>query len=96
MRITFRFKYPLAQTMMFEKEHHKNLRFTLSEKRELLRNAVSIWMLVDGKLVGETYGIPSNADRAEGLRATRTIRATSTAIRTPSLVSTKGRGTARF
>jgi hypothetical protein len=66
VRITFKFKYPISRTMLFEKEHHKNLRFTLAEKRELLKNAITIWMLVDGKLVGETYGIPSSGNRDEG------------------------------
>jgi GNAT superfamily N-acetyltransferase len=44
--------------MAFEREYHPNLRLTLAEKRELLRNAVAIWMLENGKLVGETYGVP--------------------------------------
>ena len=44
--------------MAFEREHHPNLRLTLREKRELLKSAIAIWMLEDGKLVGETYGVP--------------------------------------
>jgi len=58
--ITFRFTYPISQTMAFEREYHPNLRLTLSEKRELLKRAITIWMLEDGKLVGETYGLPLN------------------------------------
>ncbi len=58
MCITFRFKYPISRTMVFEKEYHKNLRFTLGEKRQLLRHAVTIWMFGSGKLMGETYGLP--------------------------------------
>lgn len=44
--------------MAFEKEHHPNLRFSLREKRELLKGAVTIWMFDHGKLVGESYGLP--------------------------------------
>lgn len=43
--------------MDFEREHHENLRFTLPEKREILREAVTIWMLEDEHLIGETYGM---------------------------------------
>jgi hypothetical protein len=58
--ITFRFHYPIERTMAFELEYHPNLRLKLPEKRDLLlrRSAITIWMLVDGKLVGETYGVP--------------------------------------
>jgi hypothetical protein len=68
VRITFRFDYPLSRTMDFEEEHHKNLRFTLGEKKALLKNAITIWMLVGENLVGETYGIPldNKEDRPEG------------------------------
>lgn len=70
MHITFRFKYPLSKTMDFEKEYHPNLRFTLAEKKSLLRRAIVLWMFVDGELVGETYGIPISkmgpAERPEG------------------------------
>jgi hypothetical protein len=61
--ITFRFHYPIERTMAFEREYHPNLRLKLPEKRELLmgKSAISIWMLVDGKLVGETYGVPWGA-----------------------------------
>lgn len=63
MAITFRFHYPIERTMAFEREYHPNLRLKLPEKRELLmgKSAISIWMLVDGKLVGETYGVPWGA-----------------------------------
>jgi len=55
--ISFRFHYPIERTMEFEREYHPNLRLTLPEKRELLKSAITIWMLEDGKLVGETYGV---------------------------------------
>jgi GNAT superfamily N-acetyltransferase len=59
--ITFRFHYPIERTMAFEREYHPNLRLTLPEKRELLQSAITLWMLEDGKLVGETYGVPWGA-----------------------------------
>jgi hypothetical protein len=43
--------------MAFEREHHPNLRFSLREKRELLKDAITIWMFDRGKLVGESYGV---------------------------------------
>jgi len=46
--------------MEFEKEYHHNLRFTLHEKRQLLKNAVTIWMFDHGRIVGESYGVPLN------------------------------------
>jgi len=63
LAITFRFHYPIERTMAFEREYHPNLRLQLPEKRDLLmgRSAITIWMLVDGKLAGETYGVPSGA-----------------------------------
>jgi GNAT superfamily N-acetyltransferase len=67
LAITFRFRYPISRTMAFEREYHPNLRLTLPEKRELLKRAITIWMLEDGKLVGETYGVPwgGTTDMAE-------------------------------
>jgi GNAT superfamily N-acetyltransferase len=56
--ITFRYKYAISRTMAFENEYHSNLQLSLREKREMLKRAVVIWMFVDGKLVGETYGMP--------------------------------------
>jgi hypothetical protein len=57
MAITFRSHYPIPRTMDFEKEYHPNLRLSLPEKEHLLKHALTIWMLEDGKLVGETYGV---------------------------------------
>jgi hypothetical protein len=60
MLITFRFKYPISRTMVFEKEYHPNLQFSLREKRQLLKNAITIWMFNRGIIVGESYGVPLN------------------------------------
>ena len=58
VRLTFRFTYAIDRTMAFEREYHPNLRLSLAEKKQILRHATTIWMLEDGKLIGETYGIP--------------------------------------
>ena len=58
MALTFRSHYPIPRTMDFELEYHPNLRLSLPEKEHLLKHALTIWMLEDDKLVGETYGIP--------------------------------------
>jgi len=63
VRITFKFKYPIARTMAFEKEYHENLRLTLEEKRWFLKGAITIWMFDGNRLVGETYGVPLGEDR---------------------------------
>jgi hypothetical protein len=39
-------------------EYHPNLRLNLTEKKNILRHALTIWMLQDDELIGETYGIP--------------------------------------
>lgn len=58
MAITFKYKYAISKTMGFESEYHSNLQLSLREKRHTLKRAIVIWMLVDGKLAGETYGMP--------------------------------------
>jgi GNAT superfamily N-acetyltransferase len=60
VRISFRFKYAVAQTMAFEKEYHRNLQYSLEEKRALLKGAIAIWMFDEGEMVGEAYGVPLN------------------------------------
>jgi hypothetical protein len=60
MLITFSFEYPISRTMAFEKEYHPNLRFSLRQKRQLLKDAIKIWMFDHGRIVGESYGVPLN------------------------------------
>jgi hypothetical protein len=58
MKITFTHFLPIKQTMRFEKLFHPNLRLNLQEKKDMLRQQwTSVWMLVDGRLAGETYGM---------------------------------------
>jgi len=56
--LSFRFDYPIERTMAFEREYHPNLRLNLAEKKQILRHAITIWMLEGRALIGETYGIP--------------------------------------
>src|SRR5712692_6752530 len=46
--------------MVFEPVHHKALQLDLSGKREIWDKpgSIFVWMFVDGKLVGESYGFP--------------------------------------
>jgi GNAT superfamily N-acetyltransferase len=58
--IKFDYTVPLEKTMEFETVYHPNLQLELSEKREVWNTpgAFFVWMLVDGELAGESYGIP--------------------------------------
>jgi len=55
--LRFAQRWDVPQTLVFEREcFHPNLRMTLSEKRELLRDALVFWMHDGRALIGETYG----------------------------------------
>jgi GNAT superfamily N-acetyltransferase len=58
--IKFRYDVPLEKTMAFETVYHERLQLTLSGKRKYWDKpgSVFVWMLVDGELVGESYGFP--------------------------------------
>jgi hypothetical protein len=58
--IRFQYDVPLEETMEFEAVYPQNLQMTLPAKRALLKTsgAVVVWMLVDGVLAGESYGVP--------------------------------------
>jgi len=58
--IIFKYALPIDQTMAFEAVYHENQRLDISQKQQIRDAPGSIfaWMLVDGELVGETYGIP--------------------------------------
>jgi GNAT superfamily N-acetyltransferase len=58
--IKFAYDVPLGQTMEFDSIYPEGLQFALSEK-ELIRSmpgGIFVWMLVDGALAGEAYGVP--------------------------------------
>jgi hypothetical protein len=69
--IKFKYDVSLDQTMAFEAIYHKALQLDLCSKKDLwdIAGSVFVWVLLDGELVGESYGIPvANADESiEGL-----------------------------
>lgn len=58
--IKFRYDVPIDQSMVFEGVYHENLQLDRVEKEEIrdILGSVFVWMFVDGKLAGESYGIP--------------------------------------
>jgi GNAT superfamily N-acetyltransferase len=63
VRLAFTDRWPLRETLVFERRYHPNLAMSLSEKREVLRErgALVVWMYELGRrsrLIGETYGVP--------------------------------------
>jgi hypothetical protein len=46
----------VKDTMIFEELFEEKLRLGLEEKRTILNHAYAVWMFVNGKLVGETFG----------------------------------------
>jgi hypothetical protein len=73
--ITFKYKVPLDQTMVFEEVYHENLKLDPTEKEDIseVEGSIFVWMFVNGELVGESYGIPANRDKPiEGLGLTET------------------------
>jgi GNAT superfamily N-acetyltransferase len=58
--ITFKYDFPLEQTMAFEAVYHEAEQLDLSKKQKFwdAPGSIFVWMLVDGELAGETYGIP--------------------------------------
>lgn len=57
MILTFKSSIPTRDTMFFEELFEEELRLSESEKYEILAKGYPVWLLVDGKLIGETYGI---------------------------------------
>jgi GNAT superfamily N-acetyltransferase len=63
IRVAFTDRWPLRETMVFERRYHSELAMSLADKRDLLqeRNVLAVWMYVPGRrrrLIGETYGVP--------------------------------------
>jgi GNAT superfamily N-acetyltransferase len=58
--IRFRYDVPLAETMDFEAVYHQALQLDLPQKEKfrITPGAIFVWMYVDGKLAGESYGFP--------------------------------------
>jgi len=76
IRLSFSSRWNIKETMVFEACFHKNLRLSLSEKRELLKASECVW-LYDGRtknLIGETYGTPVSYALRDVDEATEDIR----------------------
>lgn len=59
MKITFKDNVNVSETMVFDELFEESLQLDEEEKLTLLQQSTAaVWMLVDGKLAGETYGIP--------------------------------------
>ena len=58
--IQFNYAVPLERTMVFETVYHPGLQLELRQKQEVwdTLGAFFVWMMVDGQLAGESYGIP--------------------------------------
>lgn len=70
--ITFRHEVPVSKTMAFERLYHYNLAFDYRGKCEILKKqAIKVWMFVDGRLAGETYGmrLGDSDEQIEGTEA---------------------------
>jgi GNAT superfamily N-acetyltransferase len=57
MVTTFYKNIPIEETLIFEDIYEKNLRLSLERKKEILTKGFAAWMMVDGILAGEIYGI---------------------------------------
>ncbi len=74
MRITFKYALPLTSTMMFEAIYPEPLQMDIEDKIALQTpDSIWVWMLIDGKLVGESYGVPTSQldEPIEGLNGTK-------------------------
>lgn len=63
IRLAFTDRWPLRETLVFERRYHPNLAYSLGDKRALLREAgvLVVWMYEPGRqrrLIGESYGAP--------------------------------------
>lgn len=67
MKISFHNTFDIEDTMEFEELFEPELRLESGEKRVIINHGYVVWMCVDGKLAGETYGItPSELFRKTG------------------------------
>ncbi len=71
IRLAFTDRWPLRETMIFERRYHPELAMSLADKRDVLqeRNALAVWMYVPGRrrrLIGETYGVPAGYEWVVG------------------------------
>jgi hypothetical protein len=55
--ITFIPKIPTRDSLIFDKCYEPELQLDLDEKSKLLNSAIAAFMLIDGVLAGETFGV---------------------------------------
>jgi GNAT superfamily N-acetyltransferase len=60
LKLAFASTWPVKETMVFERLFHPKLRMSLGEKRDILRDAIAVWMYdaTRGTLIGEIYSTP--------------------------------------
>lgn len=72
MITTVKSELAVSKTMAFEDLFHENLAFDKTDKSEILaRSDIKLWLFVDGKIAGETYGmaVPKIGEDLEGCSA---------------------------
>jgi ribosomal protein S18 acetylase RimI-like enzyme len=63
MKIIFRTGLSARLTECFEDQYEESLQLPREDKDEILQKGLSVWMFVDGKIAGESYGIcPADLD----------------------------------
>jgi GNAT superfamily N-acetyltransferase len=50
----------LNESMVFDDVYEPELQLEIEEKAELLKDAITIYMFVGGKVAGETFGLPTD------------------------------------
>jgi hypothetical protein len=69
IRVAFTDRWPLRETIVFERRYHPELAMLLADKRDVLRErgALKVWMHEPRRrrLIGETYGVPVQVVLAE-------------------------------
>lgn len=63
--ITFRYDLRASDSRIFEEQYEENLQLEDADKNEILDYGLAVWMYVDGKLAGESYGIRVRDDTEE-------------------------------
>jgi len=55
LKLAFASTWPLKETMVFERLFHPELRVSLGDKRDIVRDAIAVWMYdaTRGTLIGE-------------------------------------------
>jgi hypothetical protein len=52
--------FPYEDATVFESCYHENLQMDVEEKKAVLTHSIAVLMNVDGELIGEAYGCPTD------------------------------------